>query len=175
MKPLLLFLVFLFVVPAGATDIDGLIERLPQIRMKALADTANLRAGSTTEMIDAAVTIRDRLLPSVVALESKLEKKDEKVVRALIERDLEAISRDAHIRGHSEGWGGTVVSVESAWAVVSHLEARASWCVWQLKKDAKEINFDAWHAKWTAESEQADHAAIRNESTTEGDQKSEPK
>ena len=176
MKPLLLIIVLFSVAPVVATESDGLIERLPEIRSKAFADTANVRAGSTTEMVGAAVTIRDRLLPLIVNLESKLEKRSEKEVRALIESDLDAISRDAYIRGHSEGWGGTVVSVESAWAVVDHLEARASWCVWQLMKDTKEFDFDAWHTRWRAESEQAgtDQPATRPESKSEGNQKPQP-
>ena len=173
MKPLLLILFLFCVAPAGAIDSEELVERLPEIRSKALADTADLRAGSTTEMVDAAVTIRNRLLPLIVTLESKLEKKSEQEVCAQLERDLEAVSRDAYIRGHSEGWGGTAVSVDSAWAVVGHLEARASWCVWQLMKDSKKFDFDAWHTRWATKSEQAgaDQPATRSESKSEGNQK----
>ena len=103
MKPLLLIIFLLSGACLGATESEGLIERLPDIRLKAFADTANLRAGNTHEMVDAAVAVRDRLLPFVVTLESTLEKKSEKEALALIERDLEAISRDAHIRGNAEG------------------------------------------------------------------------
>jgi hypothetical protein len=176
MKPLFLIILLLCVAPAGASGSEELIVRLPEIRSKALSDTADLRAGSTTEMVDAAVAIRNRLLPLIVTLESKLEGKSEKEVRALIERDLEAISRDAHIRGHSEGWGGTAVSVNSAWAAVEHLEARASWCVWQLMKDSKEFDFDAWHTRWKSESEQdgTGQPATRPESKSEGSDKPQP-
>lgn len=171
MKLLLLLTLLVSVASAGATETDLLIERLPEIRSKSLADTAKLRAGSTTEMVDAAVAIRDCLLPVIVTLESKLEKKSEEEVQLLIERDLEAISRDAHIRGHSKGWGGTAVSVNSAWAVVDHLEARVSWCVWQLMKDAKEFDFDTWHTRWKAESKQVD----ANQPTTAPQSSSEGK
>ncbi len=154
MKPLLSIALLLCVASAPATELSALIESLPEVRLKALADTADLRAGNTPEMINGAVIVRDRLLPFIVTLESKLDERDEKETRVLIERDLEAISRDAHIRGHSAGWGGTVVSVETAWAVVDHLEARISWCVWQLTQDAAKFDFDAWHTRWVTDSEQ---------------------
>jgi len=147
----LLMMTLLSISSVGAMDTGELVGRLPGIRTKAFADTATLRAGNTTEMIDAAAAVRDRLLPLVVTLESKLEKKSETEIRALIERDLEAVSRDARIRGNSEGWGGTGVAVDSAWAVVEHLEARASWCVWQLMEDVEGFNFAAWHARWVSE------------------------
>lgn len=54
-------------------------------------------------MVDAAAAIRNRLLAMVVTLESKLEGKSEKEVRAQLERDLEAVSRDAYIRGIMKG------------------------------------------------------------------------
>ncbi|RYD20354.1 MAG: hypothetical protein EOP88_15410 [Verrucomicrobiaceae bacterium] len=155
MKLLLLIVALLPLVPLRAAEPGDLIERLPGIRLKALAETASLREGSTAEMIKAAVAVRDRLLPSIVILESKLEGKSDKEVRAVIERDLEAISRDTMIRGNSVGRGGSIVSIESAWAVVSHLEARASWCVWQLMKDFKGFEFDDWHKRWAVEEEEA--------------------
>ncbi len=150
MKSTLLICSVLFVASVGAEEYEGLVERLPGIRSKVLADTTKLRAGNTTEMVDAAVAIRDRLLPFIVTLQSELEDKSETDVRTQIERDLEAISRNAYIRGHSAGWGGTAVSADAAWAVVEHLEARASWCVWQLMQDSKVFHFEAWHDRWTA-------------------------
>ncbi len=176
MKPVFLIMLLLCATVAGATESEELIVRLPEIRLKALSDTADLRAGSTPEMVEAAVTIRNRLLPLIVTLESKLEENNEKEVRALIERDLEAISRDAHIRGHAEEWGGTSVSVDSAWAAVEHLEARASWCVWQLMKDAKEFDFKAWHTRWKTESEPAGtgQPVTRPGSKSEGGDKPQP-
>lgn len=164
-------MLLLCVAPAGATESEELIKRLPEIRAKALADTADLQAGSTAKMVEAAVVIRNRLLPLIVTLESKLEKKSEQEVRAQIERDLEAISRDAHIHGHSEGWGGTIVLIDAAWSEVHHLEARASWCVWQLMKDADEFDFDAWHTRWAAESKQADADQATTRSKSKGNQK----
>lgn len=171
MKLFLLITLLISIASSGAKEIEELIGRLPEIRAKFFADTAKLRAGSTSEMVDAAVVIRDRLLPLVVTLESKMEKKSEKEVRALIERDMEAVARDAHIRGHSEGWGGTAVAVDSAWAVIEHLEVRASWCVWQLMKDAKGFNFDAWQTRWKAGNEPASAAqpATALTSESEGD------
>lgn len=68
-------------------------------------------------------------------------------------RDLEAIARDANVRGHAEGWGGTIVKVEAAWAVVEHIESRISWCVWQLMEDKKDFDFDEWLQRWTSASE----------------------
>lgn len=168
MKLLLSIILFVSVTSGGATEAEGLIEHLPEVRSKSLADTAKQRAGSTTEMIDAAVTIRDRLLPLIVTLQSKMEKKSEEDVRAGIERDLEAISRDAVIRGHSEGWGGTAVAVDSAWAAVEHLEVRASWCVWQLMKDTEEFDFDAWLARWKADSYLKPEGGFKPQPESEG-------
>jgi hypothetical protein len=176
MKPLLLLLLVVLAESAWASEADQLIQQLPGIRLKALADTAKLRAGSTPEMVDAAAAIRNRLLPMVVTLESKLEGRSEKDVRAQLERDLEAVSRDAYIKGHSDGWGGTAVSVDAAWAVVGHLEARASWCVWQLMKDSKTFDFEQWRTHWTAESEQdgAGQPATRSNSDSESGDKPQP-
>ena len=67
MKRLFLLVPILFVASAGAVEPDRLIEQLPVIRSQALADTAKLRAGNTTEMVDAAVVVRDRLLPLIVS------------------------------------------------------------------------------------------------------------
>jgi hypothetical protein len=167
MKLLLLLALLFSPASADADETEGLIERLPSIRSKYLADTAKQRAGSAAEVVDSAATIRDRLLPLIVTLESKLEKKSENEVRALIERDLEAISRDAGIRGHSEGWGGTAVAIDSAWAAIEHLEARASWCVWQLMKDTEEFDFNEWLTRWKATSEQK----VRGQPATRPDSK----
>jgi hypothetical protein len=68
-----------------------------------------------------------------------------------IERDLDAVVRDAYIRGHADGQGGTLVAIESAWAAVEHLQARASWCVWQLKQGDDSFDFQAWRERWLGE------------------------
>ena len=149
---LLLFLPLSLVAAAGA-PIQDTVDRLPQVRAKALSETSELRAGNTTEMADAASIIQDRLLPSIVVLEAKLRDQAEAVVRERIERDLEAIARDAQIRGHADGWGGTLVTVDAAWAIVAHLEARASWCVWQLMEDDADFDFSAWKQRWKADPE----------------------
>ena len=149
MKFLSLILFALSSLPLGAAPVEETIDRLPEIRDQALQETTEWRAGSRTEMIDAAEILRDRLLPSIVSLESRLLDEKEETTRAKIERDLEAIARDAEIRGHAEGWGGNLVTLDSAWTVVEHLEARASWSVWQLMKDDDRFNFSAWKRRWT--------------------------
>jgi len=130
------------------------IEELPNIRTKILKDTQQLRSSPCTDdMIDAAVNIRNKLLPSLIKFEAELEKKKEDDVKKEIERDLEAVERDAYIRGHCEGVGGTEVRIEEAYAGVSHIEARISYCVWQLTKSSKDFDFETWHRRWTNDSE----------------------
>jgi len=64
-----------------------------------------------------------------------------------------------------------MVAVDSAWAVVDHLEARVSWCVWRLTKDAKGFDFHAWHTRWAAKSEPSgiDQPSSRTESKPEAE------
>jgi hypothetical protein len=154
MKLLCVLIMLLLSVPLRAEDVPKVIDRLPTVREKILRDTAKLSEGSTMEMVEAMAKMRTALLPSLVSIEAELNKETEKATLQLIERDLEAIARDAHIRGHAKGWGGTVVKVEAAVAVVEHIESRISWCVWQLMQDTKEFNFDAWLNRWTDKSEQ---------------------
>ncbi len=153
MKLLFLLLFWGLAVHGFADDVSKLVERLPTIRKKALRDTAKLREGSTVDMVDAAVKVRLALLPQLVSLEAALNKESEEKTKQVIERDLEAIARDADIRGHAEGWGGTSVTVDAAWVVVTHLERRISWCVWQLMRDQESFDLEHWLECWNGDSE----------------------
>jgi len=134
------------------------IDELPNIRDKILKETYELRSGSTggstAELIDAGVNIQNKLLPWLIKLEAELEKKQKDDVTKEIKRDLEAVERDAHIRGYSKGEGGSENLVEAVYTGVSHIEARISYCVWQLTKDSKDFDFATWHRRWTNDSEQ---------------------
>lgn len=149
MKLPCIFIALLLSASIQAEDVVKTIERLPAVREQVLQDTAKLREGSTMETVEAAAKVRVALLPLLVQLEAALNKATGKATLQVIERDLEAIARDAHIRGHAQGWGGTVVTVEAAWAVVEHMESRVSWCVWQLMQDRDNFEFDDWLERWT--------------------------
>jgi hypothetical protein len=127
-------------------------------------------------MVDGAVKIGETLLPELIKLEAALNEESEKDTLATTKRDLEAIERDAHIRGHSQGWGGTIVKIDTAWAVVEHIEARISWCVWQLMQKDEGFDFQKWLLRWNPESEQngTDQPVTRPESKPEGNQKPQP-
>jgi hypothetical protein len=131
------------------------IDELPNIRDKILKDTHELRSGSTggstAKLVDAGVKIQNKLLPSLIKLEAELEKKKKDDVTKEIKRDLEAVERDVHIRGYSEGEGGSENLVEAVYTGVSHIEARISYYVWQLTKDSKDFDFETWHRRWTSE------------------------
>ncbi len=131
-----------------------LIDALPEIRSKALSETSGLRAGSRTEMVDGCFKVAQRLLPSLVTLEAAMRKTSEKATREQILRDLEAIRRDAQIRGNSGGWGGTGVSLDEYTAYLSHVENRISYCVWMLSKGNASFDFEAWRRQWIDQGEQ---------------------
>lgn len=126
-----------------------IIKALPKQRAQ-IASEAQKQAfsGKGPDLLDAAVFERTKLLTLLLKLET--ESKGEP--KASIERDLEAIARDARIRGHQDGWGGTAVSLDEANAVVAHLVARISYRVWMLTKDNPDFDFDSWRKEWTGQS-----------------------
>lgn len=158
MKLPCLWIALLLTASITGEEVGKVIDRLPAVRKQALRETVTLRGGNNADMVDAAIKVRKALLPSLVILEAALTKQNAPETQKLIERDLEAIERAEHIRGHAEGWGGAQVKVDAAWAAVEHVESRVSWCVWQLMQNRKNLVFDDWLNRWAESSEAGSRA-----------------
>ena len=127
----------------------AIIDGLPSVRAAVYAQTRAMREGAPiSEIREGMRRIQKVLLPALVRLESALEQIPINEAQARITRDLAALTRDAEIRGHDSGRGGSGVQPDREDAVLDHVERRIRHDVWMLAGRGDPIAFTRWSHRW---------------------------
>ena len=106
-------------------------------------------AGSTVDMVNAAHSISEELISSLIALlaDGKPEA-DQLELRTEIERDAQGIAAGVYYDNHALGWGGTITRIEASFAYWDHIEVRISHAITRLFEDDETFDLEAWRKAW---------------------------
>lgn len=127
----------------------AIMDGLPSVRAAVYAQTRAMRESAPVPGIREGLRrIQKVLLPSLVRLESALEQVPVEEAQARVTRDLEALARDAEIRGHELGWGGSAVQLNREDVILDHVERRIRHDVWMLAGRDDQTAFDRWSHRW---------------------------